>query len=80
MIGINTDTDKAEYAAKAKEHELNWRDAWQGGPDGPIPSEWGIRMFPTNFVIDAEGRIRHRDVHGDKLERVVAELLAELSE
>ena len=80
MIGINTDSDKKEYLAKAAKHEINWRDAWQGSPGGPIPKEWGINMYPTNFVLDAEGRIRYRNVHGKKLEAAVSELVAELEE
>jgi hypothetical protein len=77
MIGINTDSDKDEYREKAKSHKLNWRDAWQGSPAGPIPMAWNISMFPSNFVLDAEGRIRHRNLHGKRLAKAVAELVEE---
>ncbi len=77
MIGINTDGDKDEYRDKAKSHKLNWRDAWQGSPGGPIPTAWNINMYPSNFVLDAEGRIRHRNVHGERLGKIVAKLIEE---
>ena len=77
MIGINTDSDKDAYRDKAKKYELNWRDAWQGSTSGPIPRAWGISVYPSNFVLDADGRIRHTNLHGKKLEKAVAALIAE---
>jgi hypothetical protein len=77
MIGINTDGDKAEYRKQAKRHNVNWRDAWQGSPSGPIPSAWGISLYPSNFVLDVDGRIRHMNVHGKKLEAAVSQLITE---
>jgi len=77
MLGINTDEDKDAYRKKAAEKELNWRDVWAGGAFGPIPSEWGVRIYPTNYVLDHEGRIRHKNVHGDRLDKIVAGLIAE---
>ena len=80
MIGINTDTDKAEYRKKAKSHKLNWRDAWQGSPSGALPTSWGINMYPSNFVLDGEGVIRYTNVHGERLDKVVSKLISEVED
>ena len=77
MIGINTDSDKEEYQTLVEEHELNWRDAWMGSPGGELPRTFGVRMYPTNFLLDHEGRMRYRDLHGEALEKAVAELIEE---
>ena len=80
LVGINTDDDKDKYRKLAKAKKVNWRSAWAGSPGGEIPTAWSIQQYPSVFVLDAEGRIRHRDVRGKLLDRAVAELLAEMKE
>ena len=78
ILGINTDGDKDEFRAKCEEFDVTWRSSWQGSTNGPIPREWRIRGYPSVFVLDAEGRIRFKDVRGKRLDEVVEELLAEM--
>ena len=48
--------------------------------DGAARTAWGVKVFPTSFVVDAEGRIRYT-VQGDvewlspKVESQIRELL-----
>jgi thiol-disulfide isomerase/thioredoxin len=48
--------------------------------DGAARTDWGVKVFPTSFVVDAEGRIRY-SVQGDvewmsaKVERQIRDLL-----
>jgi hypothetical protein len=77
LIGVNTDGDKEEYKRKLGEYGVTWRSAWQGGLDGPIPTQWGVNSYPTIFVLDAQHVIRYLDSRGEDLGRAVDVLLAE---
>ena len=59
---------------------VNWRSSWQGSTSGPIPRAWGVKGYPTIYVLDAEGRIRYENVRGKRLGKVVEGLLAEMRE
>ena len=77
-MGVNTDRQKDDYEKKIARFGVTWRSAWQGSTRGPIPTRWGIQAFPTTFVLDADQVIRHVNVRGEELERVVAELLEQM--
>lgn len=78
LLGINTDRDKDEFNKKMGEHGVTWRSAWQGSTGGPIPKRWGVRGYPSIYVLDAEGVIRFTNVRGEGIGRAVDELLAEM--
>jgi hypothetical protein len=44
---------------------------------GPITTRWGIREFPSIFVLDRAGVVRFKDVWGDDLDRAVKSPLDE---
>ena len=46
-------------------------------PSGRVGIDWGVYGVPETFVVDAEGRIRHRHV-GPLTEKVVAETIRPL--
>ena len=76
IVGVNTDGSKEMYREKAARHGVTWRSAWEGSPDGPLPTLWGIDSYPTIFVLDEQHVLRHVNPRGDELERVVGELVA----
>ena len=45
---------------------------------GPISTRWNVSGWPTIYVIDAEGRIRFKNVRGEKMDAAVDELLKEM--
>jgi peroxiredoxin len=78
LIGVNGD-EKTESARKAVEkHRINWRSFSNGkeGPAGPIARAWNVRGWPTVYVIDAKGVIRHKYLHGKRLDEPLEELVA----
>jgi hypothetical protein len=77
IVGVNTDRDKAQYRSKAEEFGVTWRSAWQGSTSGPIPMRWGVRGYPTIYLLDAEHKVRYVNVRGEALAEAVAKLLAE---
>ena len=49
------------------------------GTGGPISTKWGVRGWPTIYILDHEGRIRFHGPRGDAMTKSVKELLAEWS-
>lgn len=80
IVGVNTDGDKDAYLKKAVEFGLTWRSAWQGSTGGPIPRRWGVRAYPTMYLLDAEHRVRYVNARGAQLDQAVETLLAELEQ
>ncbi|MBM3833822.1 MAG: TlpA family protein disulfide reductase [Verrucomicrobia bacterium] len=58
LLGVNSDP-KARFRAVMKKENITWRSWWDGGnTSGPIASAWGIRGWPTLYLIDHKGIIR----------------------
>jgi TolB protein len=72
IVGINTDSAEM-YAEWQKKLPTTWRSFADGDPEGPICKRWCIGGFPTVFVLDGEGVIRHIDP--DDLDQAVKELV-----
>jgi peroxiredoxin len=74
VLGVlKYDTQEAADA-EVEKGEINWR-CWYDGVKGPITRRWNISGWPTVFLIDGKGTIRHRDPPDEKIGELVAELL-----
>ena len=80
LIGVNSDPDLDALRPRLEEENITWRSFWNGpdGTRGPISSAWGVRSWPTIYVLDARGVIRYKNVRGKAMGRAVDTLLAEL--
>ena len=80
LIGVNSDADLEALRPRLEEENITWRSFWNGpeGTRGPISAAWGVRGWPTIYVLDAAGVIRFKNVRGEALDAAVDELLAEL--
>jgi len=78
ILGINTDDDADEYRKKRKEMGVTWTCIFNGSTRGGVPEAYGVQGYPTSYLLDAEGRIRYKDLRGSKLKQKVAELMAEM--
>jgi hypothetical protein len=78
LIGVNSDQDKAKLAPRLQEEQITWRSFWNGpqGTQGPISKAWNVSGWPTTYVIDQEGVIRHKSHGGPELEKVIKECVA----
>jgi thiol-disulfide isomerase/thioredoxin len=81
LLGVNCDGD-TRAARKAMESERitwpNWNDGAPG--EGPIANRYRVRGFPTVFVLDAKGIIRHNQrLAPEGLDKAVDRLLEELA-
>ena len=52
LVGVNADSDRASLVTALKQEKLTWRSFLDGGPGGPIAKAWGIRGFPSTFILD----------------------------
>jgi len=76
LLGINGDDD-VEAARRAVEKAgINWR-SWKSG--NGIAARWNVRGWPTIYVLDRNGIIRHKGLRGQELE-VAVEALVQVSE
>ena len=82
LIGVNSDKDLEKVKPDLVKEQITWRSFWNGpqGTGGPISTRWGIRGWPTLFLIDAEGRIRHRWLGSpstEELDKAIDKLIEE---
>jgi Redoxin len=81
LIGVNSDTDKKKLKERMEKEKITWRSFWNGGStSGPISTEWNVHGWPTIYVIDADGVIRHKNLRGDPLEKAIDELVKKAEE
>ena len=80
LIGVNSDRDLEQIREVVKEKNITWRSFWNGpqGTGGPISTEWGVTGWPTIYVLDAEGKIRYKNVRGAEMDEAITKLLAEM--
>jgi len=84
LIGVNSDQDKAELKKAMAKENITWRSFFDGGKiGGPIATRWAVQGWPTLYVIDAKGVIRHKHVGspGDKvLDDEIEKLIKEVQD
>src|SRR4051812_22243112 len=84
LLGVNSDTDLAALKPTLKEENITWRSFWNGpdGTGGPISTEWKVNAWPTLYVIDHKGVVRHKWLGspGDEVLDKAIEKLVEAAE
>jgi hypothetical protein len=78
LLGVNSDPKDRLRRAMKKEN-ITWRSWWDGGnTSGPIATAWNVKGWPTIYVLDHKGVIRHRDLRDKELDEAIDTLLKEL--
>jgi hypothetical protein len=82
LVGVNSDANFEELKKKEfVDEQISWRSFQDGASTPPVSEQWGVQAWPTLYLIDAEGRIRHRweGSPGDAvLDAAIDRLLAEM--
>ena len=70
LLGVNGDGDLKGAKKAVERYQIPWRSFWNGedGPGGPIAVAWNVRGWPTTYLIDHEGIIRHKELHGEYID------------
>ncbi len=83
LIGVNSDKDREALKQVLKDEQITWRSFWNGpdGTRGPISTRWNVSGWPTIYILDHEGVIRHKYVGspgGEAMDEAVDTLLKEM--
>jgi thiol-disulfide isomerase/thioredoxin len=76
LVSISADEKKETLTDFLAKEKMPWTHWWNGKDQGII-EDWDVRYYPTIYVLDAQGVIRHKDLRGEELEKAVNALLAE---
>ena len=78
LLGVNSDPSKDFLKKVIADEKMTWRSFWDGGStSGPIATKWNIHGWPTLYVVDHKGVIRHKWV-GSPGEAVMDKALEKL--
>jgi thiol-disulfide isomerase/thioredoxin len=77
LLGVNGDDDRDQAAQVMTAEGMTWHSIWNGGQTGGVVAKFGVRSWPTLYLIDAQGVIRYRNVYFDTLDKAVDKLVAE---
>ncbi len=77
LLSVSSDDDKATLRRALASGEITWRCWWDGGLGGPNFRRWQPLVIPAVYVIDPDGIIRAKDVHGKALDQAVDALVDE---
>jgi peroxiredoxin len=76
IVDVSGDDEVETVEEHVKDHSMPWTH-WFNGHEGGVLDAWNVQAFPTIYVIDAAGVIRHRNIHGDELNKAVETLVKE---
>lgn len=73
IIGISTDrlNYKEKWEEAIQKYQLSWPQYWD--QDGVSSSKLSINKFPTNFLLDSQGKILMKDLRPVELEQFLLE-------
>ncbi len=81
ILGVNSDGSQEKLKKTMENEDITWRSWWDGGStDGPIATRWNVQDWPTLYLLDGNGVIRFKNARGERLDRAIEELLAEMGE
>ncbi len=76
IVGINDDS-KEKLVEMVNDGTTTWRNFTNKQKNGKISDQWGVRGWPTIYLLDQKGIIRYKGVRGEELENAVKELIAQ---
>jgi hypothetical protein len=77
LVGVNSDEDRAKLKEAIKKENITWRSFWDRNTTGPIDRAWNVQSWPTIYVLDHQGVIRYKQVHGKELDQAIDTLVKE---
>ena len=78
LISVSGDEKLETVRTFLEKEKMPWTH-WFADRKG-ILKDWNVRYYPSMYIIDHTGKIRFKDLRGEKLEEAVNQLLAEMKE
>lgn len=76
IIGVSLDDNPDRWKQAIKKDNLIWNHvSTLKGWSCNIAKQYGVESIPAVFIIDQNGNIIAKDLHGDELRSKIAELL-----
>lgn len=77
VFGVSLDKSKTAWTKAIEKDNLTWTHVsdllfWDSAP----AKLYGVRAIPANYLIDAQGKIVAKNLHGDELDKVLEDLLS----
>lgn len=75
IYGISLDSKRENWLKAIEKDKRIWTEvSTVEGFKTPVSMEYGITSLPTNFLIDASGKIIAVNIHGQELKQKIDEL------
>ena len=76
IYGVSLDDNKVDWDKAIKDDHITWCQVCDLKRWGsPIAKRYGVDAVPANFLLDPAGKVIARNLHGDKLEEMLDNLL-----
>ncbi|BDS07699.1 hypothetical protein NT6N_27390 [Oceaniferula spumae] len=76
IIGVNSD-NKEKLAKMVEDNTVNWRSFNNQQKGFKISDNWNVTGWPTLYIIDHKGVIRHKGLRGEAMEKALDALIQE---
>ncbi len=78
IFGFGVEFDRQSWLRALDQDNRTWTNvSTVNGYEGEITKEYAITSLPKNFLVDEDGVIIAKDIHGEELEEKLAELFVE---
>jgi peroxiredoxin len=76
IVGVSLDNDQQKLDNFLKEKGITWQQSCDGqGWTGKLVVKYGVYRLPSTALLDGQGIIIGKDLHGEELEQAVAKAL-----
>lgn len=78
IFGFGVEFDRQSWLRALDQDNRSWTNvSTVSGYEGEITKEYAITSLPKNFLVDEDGIIIAKDIHGEELEEKLAELFSQ---
>jgi peroxiredoxin len=78
ILGVSMDNSRQALDSYLKEQDMKWRQIYDGkGWKTEMGQLFAVSSIPATFLVDRQGKIRHKNLRGKDLREAVEKLLAE---
>ncbi|MCB0428214.1 MAG: TlpA family protein disulfide reductase [Mangrovimonas sp.] len=76
IIGYGLESDEQSWKAAIQKDQALWlQTSHLEGDEAPFMQLLRIQMIPANFILDAQGKVLTKNLHGEELRQLVVERL-----